>query len=132
MIFIDKIGFYRYHYKHGEFKMSDVKNLIPLLEFLMELGNVLEKVIKDKNYGSFFNLTDELMAFQAVNWNEVLPELKNIDQEGKKKLQQAATEKFDLRDDNIEFIIEEAISILLSSGYLVKRCVDLKQKLSEK
>ncbi len=112
--------------------MSDVKNLIPLLEFLMELGNVLEKVIKDKNYGSFFNLTDELMAFQAVNWNEVLPELKNIDQEGKKKLQQAATEKFDLRDDNIEFIIEEAISILLSSGYLVKRCVDLKQKLSEK
>ena len=111
--------------------MSNVKNIIPLIEFLMELGNVLEKVIKDKNYGSFFNLTDELMAFQAVNWNEVIPELKSIDQDGKNDLQEAAKEKFDLKNDNIEFIVEEAISILLSSGYLVKRCLDLKQKLSK-
>ena len=118
-------------FKQGEFKMSNVKNIIPLIEFLMELGNVLEKVIKDKNYGSFFNLTDELMAFQAVNWNEVIPELKSIDQDGKNDLQEAAKEKFDLKNDNIEFIVEEAISILLSSGYLVKRCLDLKQKLSK-
>ena len=52
---------------------KDVKNLIPLIEFLMELGNVLEKVIKDKNYGAFFNLTDELMSFQSVEWEKVIP-----------------------------------------------------------
>jgi hypothetical protein len=110
---------------------KDVKNLIPLIEFLMELGNVLEKVIKDKNYGAFFNLTDELMSFQSVEWEKVIPELKNLDQDGKNALQKAAKDKFDLKDDNIEFIIEEAISVLLSAGYLVKRCVDLRKKISE-
>jgi len=110
---------------------QDVKNLIPLIEFLMELGNVLEKVVKDKNYGAFFNLTDELMSFQAVEWDKVIPELKNLDQEGKNSLQKAAKDKFDLKNDNIEFIIEEAISVLLSAGYLVKRCVDLRKKISE-
>jgi len=97
----------------------------------MELGNVLEKVVKDKNYGAFFNLTDELMSFQNVDWSKVIPELKNLDQEGKYALQKAAKDKFDLKDDNIEFIIEEAISVLLSAGYLVKRCIDLKKKVSE-
>jgi hypothetical protein len=61
LIFLDKLGLY--FYTQRGFTMSkDVKNLIPLIEFLMELGNVLEKVIKDKNYGAFFNLTDELMC----------------------------------------------------------------------
>tara|TARA_R100000781_G_scaffold105913_1_gene69794 strand:+ start:3485 stop:3823 length:339 start_codon:yes stop_codon:yes gene_type:complete len=110
---------------------TEVKNLVPLIEFLMELGNVLEKVVKDKNYGAFFNLTDELMSFQNVDWSKVIPELKGLDQEGKNKLQKAAKDKFDLKDDNIEFIIEEAISVLLSAGYLVKRCIDLKKKALE-
>jgi hypothetical protein len=110
---------------------KDVKNLIPLIEFLMELGNVLEKVVKDKNYGAFFNLTDELMSFQNVEWSKVITELKELDQDGKNALQKAAKDKFDLKDDNIEFIIEEAISVLLSAGYLVKRCIDLKKKVSE-
>ena len=130
MIFLDKLGLY--FYTQRGFQMStDVKNLIPLIEFLMELGNVLEKVIKDKNYGAFFNLTDELMSFQSVEWEKVIPELKNLDQDGKNALQKAAKEKFGLKDDNIEFIIEEAISVLLSAGYLVKRCVDLRKKISE-
>ena len=110
---------------------KDVKNLIPLIEFLMELGHVLEKVVKDKNYGAFFNLTDELMSFQNVEWSKVITELKELDQGGKNALQKAAKDKFDLKDDNIEFIIEEAISVLLSAGYLVKRCIDLKKKVSE-
>ncbi len=104
-----------------------IKNLVPVVNFLMELGNVLEKVIVDKNYGSFFYLTDELMAFQSVNWKEVIPELKDITQDEKNELIAVAAEKFDLKNDNIEFIIEEAISILLSAGYLVKRCIDLKK-----
>lgn len=110
---------------------QDVKNLIPLIEFLMELGNVLERVIKDKNYTAFFSLTDELMSFQAVDWSKVIPELKNLDSDGKNALQNAAKDKFDLKDDNIEFVIEEAISVLLSAGYLVKRCIDLRKKASE-
>lgn len=109
---------------------KNVKNLVPLIEFLMELGNVLEKVVRDKNYGAFFNLTDELMAFQAINWSEVIPELKDIDADEKRELQKIASEKFDLRNDNIEFIIEEAVSILLSAGYLVKRCIELKKQMS--
>jgi hypothetical protein len=111
---------------------KDIKNLIPLVEFLMELGNVLESVIKDKNYAAFFSLTDELMAFQAVNWAEVIPELKDLSQDEKTELVNVASKKFDLKNDNFEFVIEEAISILLSAGYLVKRCVDLKDQFSSK
>ena len=85
---------------------------------------------KISNYGAFFNLTDELMAFQAINWSEVIPELKDIDADEKRELQKIASEKFDLRNDNIEFIIEEAVSILLSAGYLVKRCIELKKQMS--
>ncbi len=39
-----------------------------------------------------------------------------------------AMDKFDLKNDNIEFIIEEIISILLSTGYLVERCITLRKK----
>ena len=134
MMFIDKLGFYFYN-QQRESTMSekkDIKNLIPLVEFLMELGNVLESVIKDKNYTAFFSLTDELMAFQAVNWAEVIPELKDLSQDEKTELVSVASKKFDLKDDNFEFVIEEAISILLSAGYLVKRCVDLKDQFSSK
>tara|TARA_B100000745_G_C19974942_1_gene330036 strand:+ start:270 stop:566 length:297 start_codon:yes stop_codon:yes gene_type:complete len=98
----------------------------------MELGNVLESVIKDKNYGAFFSLTDELMSFQAIDWKEVIPELKDISSEEKAELVLAASKKLDLKNDNIEFVIEEAISILLSGGYLVKRCIDLKNQTSSK
>jgi hypothetical protein len=134
MMFIDKLGFYFYN-QQRESRMSekkDIKNLIPLVEFLMELGNVLESVIKDKNYAAFFSLTDELMAFQAVNWAEVIPELKDLSQDEKTELVNVASKKFDLKNDNFEFVIEEAISILLSAGYLVKRCVDLKDQFSSK
>jgi|TARA_B100000131_G_C18105345_1_gene607560 hypothetical protein len=133
-MFIDKLGFYFYN-QQRESRMSekkDIKNLIPLVEFLMELGNVLESVIKDKNYAAFFSLTDELMAFQAVNWAEVIPELKDLSQDEKTELVNVASKKFDLKNDNFEFVIEEAISILLSAGYLVKRCVDLKDQFSSK
>ena len=133
-MFIDKLGFYFYN-QQRESTMSekkDIKNLIPLVEFLMELGNVLESVIKDKNYTAFFSLTDELMAFQAVNWAEVIPELKDLSQDEKTELVSVASKKFDLKNDNFEFVIEEAISILLSAGYLVKRCVDLKDQFSSK
>mgnify|MGYP003137657298 FL=1 len=133
-MFIDKLGFYFYN-QQRESTMSekkDIKNLIPLVEFLMELGNVLESVIKDKNYAAFFSLTDELMAFQAVNWAEVIPELKDLSQDEKTELVSVASKKFDLKNDNFEFVIEEAISILLSAGYLVKRCVDLKDQFSLK
>ena len=57
-------------------------------------------------------------------------ELKDIDADEKRELQKIASEKFDLRNDNIEFIIEEAVSILLSAGYLVKRCIELKKQMS--
>lgn len=133
-MFIDKLGFYFYN-QQRESRMSkkkDIKNLIPLVQFLMELGNVLESVIKDKNYAAFFSLTDELMAFQAVNWAEVIPELKDLSQDEKTELVNVASKKFDLKNDNFEFVIEEAISILLSAGYLVKRCVDLKDQFSSK
>ena len=71
------------------------------------------------------------LAKELPYWDKVIPELKGLDQEGKHALQKAAKEKFDLKNDNIEFIIEEAISVLLSAGYLVKRCVDLRKKVSE-
>ena len=104
-----------------------IDNLVPLLEFLMELGNVIELVSKTKNFTHFFKLMDEVLAFQAVNWGEVIPVLRDISAEEKDELKKIAFEKFDLGDDNIEFIIEEAINIILNAGYLVKRCVELRK-----
>ena len=104
-----------------------IDNLIPLLEFLMELGNVMEEIISTKNFGKLFSLMDEVLKLQNVKWNEVIPELKNLDKNEKKELERVAMEKFDLKNDNIEFIIEEVISILLSTGYLIERCIALKK-----
>ena len=104
-----------------------IDNLIPLIEFLMELGNVMEELISTKNFSKLFSLMDEVLKLQSVNWNEVIPELKNLDKDEKKELERVAMEKFDLKNDNIEFIIEEVISILLSTGYLIERCIALKK-----
>ena len=104
-----------------------IDNLVPLLEFLMELGNVIELVSKTKNFSHFFKLMDEVLAFQAVNWSEVIPELRDISPEEKDELKKIAFEKFDLENENIEFIIEEAINIILNAAYLVKRCVELRK-----
>ena len=104
-----------------------INNLIPLIEFLMELGNVIEIVSKTKNFSHFFKLMDEILAFQSIEWEEVIPELRDISTEEKNELKNIAFKKFDLEDDNIEFIIEEAISIILNAGYLIKRCVELRK-----
>ncbi len=105
-----------------------IDNLIPLIEFLMEFGNVIEEVALTKNFGVLFNLMDELFKLKTVEWSEIIPELKNLDNSERKELEKIAIEKFDLQNDNIEFIIEEIISILLSVGYLVERCLALKRK----
>ena len=104
-----------------------IDNLVPLLEFLMELGNVIELVSKTKNFSHFFKLMDEVLAFQAVNWSEVIPELRDISPEEKDELKKIAFEKFDLENEYIEFVIEEAINIILNAAYLVKRCVELRK-----
>jgi hypothetical protein len=104
-----------------------INNLIPLIEFLMELGNVIELVSKTKNFSHFFKLMDEILAFQSIQWEEIIPELRDISPEEKNQLKEVAFKKFDLENDNIEFIIEEAINIILNAGYLIKRCVELRK-----
>ena len=78
-----------------------IDNLIPLLEFLMELGNVMEEIISTKNFGKLFSLMDEVLKLQNVKWNEVIPELKNLDKNEKKELERVAMEIFDLKNYNI-------------------------------
>lgn len=104
-----------------------IDNLVPLLEFLMELGTVVELVSKTKNFSHFFKLMDEVLAFQAIKWDQVIPELRDISSEEKDELKKVAFDKFDLENDNIEFVIEEAINIILNAAYLVKRCIELKK-----
>ncbi len=111
-----------------EKKSLDVQNIIPVINFIMELGNVIEKVVKTKNFASFFDLMDELIAFQAVDWSRVIPELKDISQDEKEQLKKVAFDKFDIENDRIEFIIEEGLSIILSAGYLVERCMALNKR----
>jgi hypothetical protein len=108
-----------------------IDNLIPLIEFLMELGNVIELVSKTKNFTHFFKLMDEVLAFQSVEWSNVIPELRDISQDEKNELIRIASKKFDLENDNIEFIIEEAINIIINSAYLIKRCVELRKSKSD-
>lgn len=96
----------------GESKMKETKEL---LKFVIALGEALESAMEDKKFdvAELSLLIGPLMqvgpAFEGMD--KIGEEIKTVDAAGLAELVAFAKEELDLKADNIEKIIEEALDL---------------------
>jgi hypothetical protein len=95
-------------------RMKETKELI---FFICELASALDQALEDNSVGlgdlSYFfgALSTFGMAFEDCK--EAINELKNMTEEDKLEIETYVNDNFDLKNDNIEKLIESAIKIAL-------------------
>lgn len=101
-----------------------VKELKELVGFGLAFGMAVDKSLADDGkvtFGDVGNLIAPIMkapsAFQGAD--QALVELKALDDEGKKELNEFVKGEFDIRDENIEAIVEEAVSMAVSGARIL-------------
>lgn len=110
--------------------MLGIANLKKVLALVLECANVADKVRKAEGsgvakYAALMNLWDEVVAIGGVSFDQVLPEIKDLDDAEQAELYAFLKEKLALEADNakLEGIIEDMVGVLLEAEALVKRAV---------
>jgi len=107
-----------------------VDNLKKLIALPIELGNVADMIGSEdsKSWRRWFKLVnafDEVIDLLRVDWNILKNEIKDFNSEDMTELNSFMKEKFDIKNDNLEKIVEDSIAILISLGELVEKSIAL-------
>lgn len=104
-----------------------MENLKKVLAVVIELGNVLDKVLKAQGVSAklacLLGMTDELFALSGVNFVEVKNEFLALDDAKKKELVVFFAQKFDLENDVMEQRIEQGLSLAVEAECLIEEIV---------
>ena len=103
---------------------SKVKELKELVAFGLAFGMAVDKSLADDGKVTFAdagNLIQPIMKAPAAfgGADQALVELKALDDEGKKELNEFVKSEFDIHDDHVEAIVEEAISMAVSGARIL-------------
>jgi hypothetical protein len=112
------------------------ENLKKLVMLGMELGNVIDKVVGHEEgglgrWGALMDLADEVMALSTVEWKKLGDEYQDWSQEEKNLLMVDVKAKFDLRDDNIEEMVEKGLALALHGEGFIREAVALGKAMKE-
>lgn len=115
---------------------SKVKELKEMVSFGLSLGMAIDKSLADDGKISFAdvgNLIAPIMKAPAafMGADKALEELKNLDEEGKKEMNDFVKSEFDIADDKIEAIVEECIGIAMSAAKVVSMVAKQEEKPEE-
>lgn len=106
-----------------------IDNLKMLISLPTELGNVADAISGDtgdwKKYFKLVDILDEVIDIVRVDWSVVKEEFDDLTEEEVAELKVYVQNKFDIRDDKLETIIEESLEILLSMGELINKAIKL-------
>lgn len=111
-----------------------MENLKPIVALALELGNVADKIGREKGAAKYLHLMDlfdELTGLAKVDFKKVKEEVKDLDAAEREELHAFMKVKFDIVDDKLEMAIEEGLKIVEEAYGLVTRSMDLVKGLKE-
>lgn len=103
---------------------SKVTELKELVGFGLSLGMAIDKSLSDDGKISFAdvgNLLAPIMKAPAAfaGAEKALEELKSLDDEGKKELNEYVKTEFSIQDHKVEAVVEECVGIAVSAARVV-------------
>jgi hypothetical protein len=106
-----------------------IDNLIKVLDFAIELGNVTGKGLEDgkinlSDIPLIVTLFDDFGSLSSVNWTDLPKEIKELDAEERTMIEANLIEKFDIPQDELEAKIEQAMSLAFSAVTLALQIKD--------
>jgi len=105
--------------------IDDVK---PMVNLVAELANVSGEIVKG-NYGSLMRLIDEVAALEGVDFDKFLIQLKDVDTDESKELASIFKKKFDIDNDSLELVIEQALDSVEKTYLAIMSWVNLSKRI---
>lgn len=98
-----------------ENKSYDIEDVKKLLGFILALGNTADKIGSTSGpvkWGHLTMLLPELMALPSIQWKEIGEQIKDMDAAERQELLEFFKSEFDLASDELEQLLESAISMV--------------------
>lgn len=109
--------------------MSDIKNIKLAVAFLVEAGNVADKIVSSEGtvakFSQLMALSDEIFALVGLKISELGTEFKDLDQSEKDEIIAFVKEKLDISNDKVEGFIESACAIAVKLEGVIFEVVEL-------
>jgi len=117
--------------------MFGIENLKKVLAAVLEVGNIGDEIGHDgasAGMARWFKLTglfDELMALQSVEFSKIGDEVKDLDDAELAELHSFLKVKLDIKDDDLESVVEEGVAIIVDAYQIVNRSIGLVKKFKK-
>lgn len=109
-------------------KKYGVEQIIKVLDVVVEVGNVSEKVASATTVMgkvmAIIPLSDELLCLMSLSPLTLKAEFSELDADEKKLLQDHVKEKFDIADDQIESKVELGLTLVSEAVEFIGKAVD--------
>lgn len=113
-----------------------IENLTKVVDVVVEVGNVIPEVMAATSLVGRIRavsaLTDEVLALMKLKPGELPKEFKDFSDEEKKEMKVHINAKFDIENDLLEALIEEAIGLGIEQLNLGNKMVTLAKKFKAK
>jgi len=113
-------------------KKYGIKNILPLLMFAAEIGNIGDQIGRTKGMARYMLITgllDEVAAMGSIDFEMIKKELMELDASERIELEEALKKKLDLVNDSLEAFIEDGIGIVEDAYSLITRSIELVNKV---
>lgn len=109
--------------------MSDIKNIKLAVAFVIEAGNVADKIVHTEGtpqkFSQLISLSDEVFALAGLKISEIAAEYKDLDQAEKDQIIAFINEKFEIKSDMLETVIEKSCAIAIKAEGIIVEIVEL-------
>ena len=111
-----------------------IKGIKAITSMALAVGNAVDAAIDKETEGiakalPFLALSDELIALMSVEWSGIKDEYLDMDSDEKAELSALMKNKFDIKSDRTEEIIEKSLDLALKLEGIVKESVLLIKSL---
>lgn len=94
--------------------MLGIGNLTKLVALIAALANMGDKIGHETGmarWGELFGLVGAVQSINGLDFKQVMPEIKDLDQSERDQLLALFKTSFDIQDDKLEAVIEEGLGI---------------------
>jgi len=121
--------------RHTEVEMKGITNLLAMVSVIASIGNIGGKAYEDGKLdasdlpGALVDGALIVPSLIQIQWNELIPEGKDLTAEEQSQLIAAYKQRFDIPQDNLEVTIEDVLEDVALLVSLVKRNIDRIQRI---